>query len=255
MSYDDNFVAALEWMWGDGFLSPGGPEEVREMLNDVEVAGKTMLDIGCGIGGIDLLLVKEYNAAHVTGIDIEPGLIAKAQQCIDDANLSDRIELRCVTPGPLDFPNDEFDVVFTKDALIHVEDKQAIFEEIFRVLRPGGVFAASDWLGADVPRSPEMKKWLGLVGLEFNLCTATDMEEFLQKTGFEQIKLRDRNEWYAGIVRDEIISVSGENQTMLASKLGEAAAKHRLQSSTAKLKVVEQGELRPTHLTGRKPDE
>ncbi|MDH3693049.1 MAG: methyltransferase domain-containing protein [Gammaproteobacteria bacterium] len=253
MSYDDNFVAALEWMWGEGFLSPGGPEEVREILKGVKLTGKKVLDIGCGIGGIDLLLVNKFGASHVVGIDIEPDLVDKAQQRVDNARLSDRIELRCVTPGALEFPNDTFDIVFTKDSLIHIENKQVMFNEIHRVLRSGGIFAASDWLGFDTPHTPEMVRWLELVGLEFNLCTASDMKHFLSNAGFEQISLRDRNEWYAEIVRDEIASVSGTKQAELAKRLGEESARHRLESSTAKLKVVEQGELRPTHLLGRKP--
>ncbi len=253
MSYDEDFVAALEWMWGEGFLSPGGPEEVGEILKGVEIAGKEVLDIGCGIGGIDLLLINQFNAGRVVGIDIEPELVAKARQRIEKAGLSDRIEVKRVRPGPLEFSNASFDIVFTKDSLIHIEDKQAIFNEIFRVLRPGGHFAASDWLGSDTPASPEMKHWLELVGLEFNLCTAADMGNFLHNAGFERIALRDRNDWYADIVRDEIASVSGEKQRLLADKLGEDVARHRLESSTAKLKVVEHGELRPTHMFASKP--
>ena len=45
-------------------------------------------------------------------------------------------------PGPLPFTDASFDVVFSKDALLHVPDKDALFAEIFRVLKPGGVFAA-----------------------------------------------------------------------------------------------------------------
>ena len=49
-------------------------------------------------------------------------------------------------PGPLPFADASFDIVFSKDALLHVPDKDALFAEIFRVLKPGGVFAASDWM-------------------------------------------------------------------------------------------------------------
>ena len=50
--YHDKLIGMLERLWGDGWLSPGGPEEVRRLLAGMELRGKTILDIGCGAGGI-----------------------------------------------------------------------------------------------------------------------------------------------------------------------------------------------------------
>jgi ubiquinone/menaquinone biosynthesis C-methylase UbiE len=59
-------------------------------------------------------------------------------------------------PGPLPLKRGvSFDIVFSKDALLHVPDKDALFAEIFRVLKPGGVFRRVDWLiGHDGEPSP-----------------------------------------------------------------------------------------------------
>ncbi len=65
--YDDAFVARLELLWGDGFLSPGGAEEVAKLLSGFDLTGKRVLDIGCGIGGVDLLLAGKHGAASVLG--------------------------------------------------------------------------------------------------------------------------------------------------------------------------------------------
>lgn len=42
----------LEEIWGQGFLSPGGPEEVARVVGVHDFKGKSVLDIGCGAGGI-----------------------------------------------------------------------------------------------------------------------------------------------------------------------------------------------------------
>ena len=55
--YTDDFVSGLEWMWGEGFMSPGAEEEIAVMLADLPIANKTVLDIGCGIAGADIALV------------------------------------------------------------------------------------------------------------------------------------------------------------------------------------------------------
>ena len=70
--YTEEFVAGLEWIWGEGFLSPGGPDEIAAILEGLDLGGAEVLDIGCGLGAVELLLVREHGAARAIGIDIEP---------------------------------------------------------------------------------------------------------------------------------------------------------------------------------------
>lgn len=252
--YTEDFVAGLEWIWGEGFLSPGGPDEVAAILEGLQIGDAEVLDIGCGLGAIDLLLVREHGAARVTGIDIEPPLIERARQRVGAAGLSDRIELRLVEPGPLPFDDGAFDVAFSKDSIIHVPDKPALYGEVLRVLRTGGCFVASDWLlGGGKPYSEPMRAWLDIVGISFDMETPENSAAALEAAGFTGVELRDRNEWYRKAVRDELALASGENLARLEKAIGKDAARHRMASTTAKLAVVDRGELRPVHLRGRKP--
>ncbi len=56
--YTDDFIVGLQWMWGEGHLSPGGPEEVAKLLHGVSVKGRDVLDIGSGLGGLDGVVVE-----------------------------------------------------------------------------------------------------------------------------------------------------------------------------------------------------
>ncbi len=71
--YDNNLMALLEAIWGEGFMSPGGVDEVDRYLDGISLADRSVLDIGCGLGGIDVHLVRRHGAAQVTGIDIDQG--------------------------------------------------------------------------------------------------------------------------------------------------------------------------------------
>ena len=78
--YDDTAIRFLEALWGDGYLSPGGPDEVDRVVEGLSLEGKTILDIGCGSGGITLHLVEHHGAAHATGFDVERPVIETARQ-------------------------------------------------------------------------------------------------------------------------------------------------------------------------------
>ncbi|MEM6679628.1 MAG: methyltransferase domain-containing protein, partial [Pseudomonadota bacterium] len=143
--YDALLLEQLQALWGSGFLSPGGREEVRLIVEGLDLAGKTVLDIGTGLGGPALVLAGECDA-QVTGLDVQAEILAEARERITAAGLDQQITLQLTTPGPLPLADAEADVVFSKDSLIHVPDKPTIYAEMFRVLRPGGALAISDWL-------------------------------------------------------------------------------------------------------------
>ncbi|MGE0140619.1 MAG: methyltransferase domain-containing protein, partial [Ilumatobacteraceae bacterium] len=170
--YHDDLIGMLELVWGDGFLSPGGLDEVARVLAGVDLAGKSVLDIGCGVGGVDVALVERFGAGWVTGIDVEETVLVAARRRIDRHGLSSRIGVAKVAPGPLPLPPASFDVVFSKDSIVHVPDKHALAREVARVLAPGGWFAASDWLiGHDDEPSPAMQEYLAAEGLDFGMAS------------------------------------------------------------------------------------
>ena len=112
--YHDQMISMLEEVWGEGWLSPGGPEEVGRVLEGLNLTGKSVLDIGCGAGGIELVFINKHGAGYVTGIDVEDTVLAHARKHAQARGLADRIGLVKVAPGPLPFPPQTFDVVFSK---------------------------------------------------------------------------------------------------------------------------------------------
>ena len=76
--YDDALVTMLELIWGEGFLSPGGPAAARRIVEGLDLKEKDVLDIGCGIGGADVVLAKDFGC-RIVGIDIEGPLIERAR--------------------------------------------------------------------------------------------------------------------------------------------------------------------------------
>jgi SAM-dependent methyltransferase len=250
--YPDEFLDRLHLVWGVGFLSPGGAEEVGEIVKGLDLAGLKVLDIGCGTGGPAQVLARD-KGAKVTGIDVEPQIVARAKSLAEPAGLSGALGFRLVEPGPLPFPDAAFDVVFSKDALLHIPDKAALYREILRVLKPGGVFAASDWLaGEGAAEDAAFRRYQDLIQLDFTMATAAETEAVMRKAGFEEVSSHDRNAWYAEICAAEVAAIEGPLREEVIAVSSEEIYARWLGARRALAEVVRNGTLRPTHLRGRK---
>ena len=254
VEYNQILIAMLEFIWGEGFLSPGGAKEVALILAGENIQDKQVIDIGCGVGGIDVLLVREHGAARVTGVDIEQPVLDRSIALAKTEDLTDKLFYQLVTPGPLPFDPGSFDVVFSKDAMIHIPDKESLFKDVYRILKPEGLFVASDWLRIDDnPPSADMEYYLETEGLSFGMASPERYKKALENAGFYDVRLRDRNAWYADLSRREYEQMKGPLYSQMESLLGREHADRYVEIWRAMTIVIESGELRPHHLRAAKP--
>jgi ubiquinone/menaquinone biosynthesis C-methylase UbiE len=252
--YDDGMQALLQIIWGEGFLSPGGAAEVACLLEGSDITGCALLDVGCGLGAIDELLVGEYHAASVVGIDVDPSLLAGMRARIERAGMTECIRGLQVVGGPLPFADASFDVVFSKDSMVQIPDKPAIFAEVLRVLRPAGRFIASDWLrGGNAEYSAEMMEFFRLEGIAYNMATLAESAEALRAAGFSAVATRDRRDWYLDLARRELQAMEGSLHPVIVQRIGPDRARHFIDNWRQLVVVLKRGELRPGHLKAVKP--
>ena len=120
--YNEELLDYLQLFRGEGFLSPGGAEEPRRVLDRVHITGRDVLEVGSGLGGCCLIMVAERGANCVHGIDTEGVVIERAVRLVAQSGFQDRITFQQVEPGPLPVLTAAYDVVFSKDALCHIQD-------------------------------------------------------------------------------------------------------------------------------------
>lgn len=252
--YDDRILTFLAALWGEGYLSPGGPDEVARVLEGLDLNGCTVLDIGSGAGGATTDLVRNHGAARVIGIDTAPDGCAAARALAAARGLSDRVQIVHVAPGPLPFPDACFDCVFSKDSIIHIPDKEGLAAEVFRVLRPGGWFAASDWLiSHDGEPSPEMAHYIACEDLDFAMASPGRYAKALDAAGFAEVSLRNRNPWYRDVAKGELSRLTGPERAAFEAVLTPEEVAAQITTWQAMVPVLESGEHCPHHLRGRKP--
>ncbi len=250
--YDPKLLAMLELVWGAGFLSPGGPAAVDEIVEGLELDGKLVVDIGSGLGGVDVHLARQHGA-RVIGMEIAAPLVALAKARVAAAGLSDRVELRHCAPGPLALDDASLDVVFSKDSLIHVADKDAVFRDYGRVLKPGGWLAMSDWMRGPEPYSKDMEYWFEMEGLSYHMRPLDFYARALETAGFAEIEVVDTSADYQVLCDVEYAQMKGPLRDRMAAILGPETRDHFVENWRAMTVVLRKGELRTGRVRARKP--
>lgn len=252
--YDERHIAFLERLWGEGYLSPGGADEVARVLEGINLEGRTVVDIGCGSGGITVGLARDFGAGRVIGLDVEAPVCAAARRRAEAAGVADRVEIRQVRPGPMPLPDGSADLVFSKDSIVHIADKEALAADVFRVLKPGGWFAASDWLiGHDGPPSPEMAAYLAAEDLGFGMASPERYRRALEAAGFRDVRLVDRNPWYRDVARQELARLQGPERAEFDRIMGADEIDRQIATWRAMIVVLDSGEHCPHHVRARRP--
>jgi ubiquinone/menaquinone biosynthesis C-methylase UbiE len=144
------FFDRLAGGW-DERIAPDSPEHLAALvaaLDRLETAPRRALDIGTGTGAAALMVARRYPEARVVGIDISPRMIEAARAKVPD-DLATRVELSVADAGSLPFEDAGFDLIVQISV-------PAFFDEIARVLTPGGHVVVVSSLGAATPfHTPE----------------------------------------------------------------------------------------------------
>ena len=246
--YGPKQLNLLKTVWGEGFLSPGGTDEIDRIIKGVDVSNKTVLDIGCGCGGAAIHLIKNHGAKKVIGIDTESLVIKRAKELAKKYNLSSFVQFRCVKSGPLDISDESIDLVFSKEVFLHILNKDDLIKDIYRVLKPGGSVAASDWMRIDDnPPSKKMQDYIAAEGLDMFMCSLKHYEEILKNAGFMDIVIEDRNSWYLNKAQQELVQIQGPLNKKVIEVIGLEETLGAIDIWKKLIYVLKIGEHRPGH--------
>jgi ubiquinone/menaquinone biosynthesis C-methylase UbiE len=122
--------------------------------------GITLLDCACGPGTITVGLAQKVAPGQVTAVDLEPSQIALAKQTAAAQGLTN-LRFEAASVYKLPFPDQSFNAVYSHALFEHLSEPLTGLQELWRVLRPGGLVALSspDWSGnLMAPRDAEAER-------------------------------------------------------------------------------------------------
>lgn len=170
----------------------GGRAASREVAEHLDLAPDlAVLDVGCGLGGPARFLAREYGC-RVIGIDLTPEYIDAARTLTEWLGLGDAVDFHVGSALEMPFGDASFDRGLMVHVGMNIADKRSLFQDIARVLRPGGVFGVCDIMRrAEGPLTFPVP-WAG--GSESSFVEKPEIyAEALEAAGFAIIEERDRH--------------------------------------------------------------
>ena len=159
--------------------------------------GEVCLDLGSGRGNDVIRMAEEAGEnGFAYGIDLSDGMVKKARTNLEKFGVTNA-EIIQSEMESLPLNNNSVDVTISNCTINHSSNKEAVWSEVFRVLKPGGRFVVSD-IYATAPIADEYRNdpqavaecWAGAV-------TRAEYLTMLEETGFTNIKILEESEPYA----------------------------------------------------------
>ncbi|KAH9763494.1 phosphomethylethanolamine N-methyltransferase [Citrus sinensis] len=190
VQYKLNGILRYERVFGVGFVSTGGIETTKEFVAKLDLKpGQKVLDVGCGIGGGDFYMADKFDV-HVVGIDLSINMISFALERAIGLKCSVEFEVADCTKKT--YPENSFDVIYSRDTILHIQDKPALFKSFFKWLKPGGTVLISDYCKSFGTPSVEFSEYIKQRG--YDLHDVKSYGQMLKDAGFVDIIAEDRTE-------------------------------------------------------------
>lgn len=195
-----------EWGWGQSFhfspSVPGKSHKEETILHEERVVdllragpGQRILDAGCGVGG-PMRAIAAKSRSNVVGITINEYQVGRARAHNKKAGLDSICEVVCGNFMQMPFEDASFDAVYSIEATCHAPKLDDVYSEIFRVLKPGGLYMSYEWVTTEffdgdneehVKTIQAIERGDALPGLR----ASKDISAIAKRVGFEVVDEKD----------------------------------------------------------------
>ena len=151
--------------------------------------GQRVLDVGCGIGGGDFYMAAEHGVS-VHGIDLSVNMVLIAIERAGKVPGGASVSFEIADCTMAKYPAHSFDVIYSRDTILHIQDKPALFKRFAEWLKPGGKLLISDYCRSAGKPSASFAKYIAQRG--YDLHSVAGYGQMLEQAGFVNVEAEDR---------------------------------------------------------------
>jgi len=157
--------------------------------------GLTAIDLGCGVGGPGRAMAR-FSKANIVGLNNNEYQIKRCKDLTQNQGLGHLLSYMRADWQKIPVEDNTFDRAFHVEAMEHSPERVSTFSEVFRILKPGGLFAGYDWIITDKcdlnnPEHVRIKKEIELGNGLPDLQRPEEILDALKKAGFEILETED----------------------------------------------------------------
>ncbi|KAF3326649.1 phosphoethanolamine N-methyltransferase 1-like protein [Carex littledalei] len=239
VQYKTNGILRYERVFGEGYVSTGGIETTKEFVGKLDLKpGQKVLDVGCGIGGGDFYMADNFDV-HVVGIDLSINMVSFALERAIGRSCTVEFEVADCTKKV--YPDNSFDVIYSRDTILHIMDKPALFKSFYNWLKPGGKLLISDYCKNEGTPSEEFASYIKQRG--YDLHDVKTYGKMIEAAGFHDVVAEDRTNQFLEVLQREL-DITAKNKDEFLQDFSEKDYDDIVNGWNAKLKRSSLGEQR-----------
>jgi len=242
--YSKNGILRYEKVFDKDYLSSGGYASTHHFLktglDGFLNQNSYVLDVGCGLGGSAFYMNKNFGC-KILGIDLSLNMVEIAIQKNEEYKYQD-ISFEVADCSLRHFPEATFDVIYSRDTILHIQDKLALFKNFYKWLKPGGKFFITDYCAA--PKNTWNSEFATYVaGRGYDLHTPEAYGEILRQAGFSNVKAEDVSVYWKTLLEAELKKLDENSPTRkeIMEEFTEVDLKALEEGWKQKLKRVDSG--------------
>ncbi len=212
--------------------------------------GDRLLDVGCGLGGPARFLAGRCGA-HVTGIDLTQEYVEVAAELSRRTGQAASTAFDVGSALAMPYGDGSFDGAITVHVAMNIHDREGLYAEVARVLKPGATFGVYDVMKGNATPIDYPVPW-AMTEATSRLCTPAETQTLLQGAGFEVVDVEDRTGHAKDFFAKAIAAAKaagGPPAVGLHLLTGETHAR----KFANMLNAVSDGRLAPSMIVARKP--